>query len=249
MLPYRKSKTGTPSSSTSVVTFGGDLALTSSGLGPMAADYGRQIRQVQQQKRREIGSTSSSSVSNLCGWDATHIPMRTSSVDVIISDLPFGQLCLSSAKLGKFLPLVMTECARLLRPGTGRMVLLCGSYMQVLRALEQVNQWHNTDKLSTSTDDAKEGSIPHACTTGRSTDHGPVMCTTSIWDLPCYEIFPVNIGGLLAWIVHVRRGSGALRTQSMVSHLARVKRLTHKRFQKERHQSHAGASKVRRLQG
>ncbi len=66
------------------------------------------------------------SSSLLVAWDATHLPMRTSSVDVVVSDLPFGQQCLSVAALQQLLPLVFLECARVLTPTTGRMVILAG---------------------------------------------------------------------------------------------------------------------------
>jgi hypothetical protein len=66
------------------------------------------------------------SSSLLVAWDATHLPMRTNSVDVVVSDLPFGQQCLSATALNQLLPLVFLECARVLMPITGRMVVLAG---------------------------------------------------------------------------------------------------------------------------
>ena len=66
------------------------------------------------------------SSSLLVAWDAAHLPMRTSSVDVVVSDLPFGQQCLSVTALNQLLPLVFLECARVLTPMTGRMVVLAG---------------------------------------------------------------------------------------------------------------------------
>ena len=66
------------------------------------------------------------SSSLLVAWDAAHLPVRTSSVDVVVSDLPFGQQCLSVTALNQLLPLVFLECARVLTPTTGRMVVLAG---------------------------------------------------------------------------------------------------------------------------
>jgi SAM-dependent methyltransferase len=62
----------------------------------------------------------------LSAWDASCMPIRAESVDAIVSDLPFGQNCLSVNTLHQLMPLVFLECARVLRPG-GRMVLLCGN--------------------------------------------------------------------------------------------------------------------------
>eukprot|EP00536_Pseudo-nitzschia_multiseries_P003169 jgi/Psemu1/7075/gm1.7075_g len=76
---------------------------------------------------RNSSSTSSNNTSSmLVAWDAAHLPMRTGSVDVAISDLPFGQQCLSVNSLNQLLPLIFLECARVLRPCTGRMVVLAG---------------------------------------------------------------------------------------------------------------------------
>ena len=44
--------------------------------------------------------------------------------------------CLSKGKLDAFLPLLFSECSRVLRPSTGRLVLLCGHYQTILNALE-----------------------------------------------------------------------------------------------------------------
>lgn len=109
------------------------------------------------------------SVSNLCAWDAGALPIRDASIDVIVSDLPFGQQCLSSGRLHRLLPLWVSEFARVLCPG-GRMVLLCGgSHSTVVGALQkQINNW-------------------------------TITC-----------VFPVNIGGLLAWIVMATRKDAAI---------------------------------------
>jgi tRNA G10 N-methylase Trm11 len=81
-------------------------------------------------------SSSSSSKTACCmaAWDAAYLPIRKQSVDVICSDLPFGQQCLSAKTLSDLLPLILSEMARVLRPH-GRMVLLCGSHESVLQAL------------------------------------------------------------------------------------------------------------------
>jgi tRNA G10 N-methylase Trm11 len=77
---------------------------------------------------------SSKTACYMAAWDAAYLPIRTASVDVIVSDLPFGQQCLSAKALSDLLPLIVSEMARVLRPH-GRMVLLCGSHELVLQAL------------------------------------------------------------------------------------------------------------------
>ena len=88
--------------------------------------------------------------------------------------------------------------ARILRPKTGRIVLLCGSYYQAVLCLKQLNI-------------AAENPSP-------SED---VIC------MPCESIFPVNIGGLLAWVVVARRGSASVIP--FPDHATQVKTLTAKR--------------------
>ena len=76
---------------------------------------------------QEARKTSQAPSSLLTAWDAAHLPLRTCSVDVCISDLPFGKQCLSSNLLKQLLPLIFLECARVLFPSSGRMLMLCGS--------------------------------------------------------------------------------------------------------------------------
>jgi len=57
-------------------------------------------------------------------WDAANLPLRDGSVDVVISDLPFGVGCGKARWLQHLYRWVIFEVARVLRPGSGRAVLL-----------------------------------------------------------------------------------------------------------------------------
>ena len=93
--------------------------------------------------------TNAKSVSSLVAWDAAHLPIRTASIDVVVSDLPFGKKCLSASALSSLLPLVVSELARVLIPSqsstistpSSRMVLLCGSYESLLQAVHGTSQY------------------------------------------------------------------------------------------------------------
>ena len=80
----------------------------------------------------------------MAAWDAAQLPIRTATIDAIVSDLPFGQQCLSAKAVNQLVPLIFRECARVLVPTTtnanesgARMVLLCGHFQTILKGLEE----------------------------------------------------------------------------------------------------------------
>lgn len=173
-----------------VVAIGGDIELSPcSRIHSIAARYQALARHVQ----RTNHSSSKSVVAELLGLDAGYLPFRAESVDVVVSDLPFGQQCLSSAKLDGLIPLLIGELSRIVRRNTGRMVLLCGNHIPVLNALRECNERTNS----------------------------------KIWQLPCTAVLPVNIGGFLAWIVRVHRGSS--ESVRLKRHVDRVRKIVKKR--------------------
>jgi hypothetical protein len=99
------------------VGLGGDIVLNKPTMRATASS----LEQVARDSTRRAAS------SLLVAWDASHIPVRDCSIDVCVSDLPFGKQCLSSNDLIQLLPLLFLECARILTLDLGRMVLLCGS--------------------------------------------------------------------------------------------------------------------------
>ncbi|XP_077429949.1 tRNA (guanine(6)-N(2))-methyltransferase THUMP3 [Vanacampus margaritifer] len=57
-------------------------------------------------------------------WDLCSLPMRTSSVDIIITDMPFGKRIGSRKKNWDLYPSCLREMARVCRPASGKAVLL-----------------------------------------------------------------------------------------------------------------------------
>lgn len=153
---------------------------------------------------KEIQSNGFSRLS--IAWDAAWLPLRSGIVDAVVSDLPFGQMCLSANAVEQLLPLVMIQCARVLVPKTGRMVLLCGSPDAVLRALERCPQY---------------------------------------WKKPCTMVAPVNIGGILAWMLRVERSEAVFdETESeATANLQKLRGMAKKRANRRRH-----TGKKRRIQ-
>eukprot|EP00903_Cladosiphon_okamuranus_P006217 g6110.t2 len=70
------------------------------------------------------GSVGATGAAATCAWDAQCLPLRDSSVDAMVVDMPFGKTCGTPRQNAKLYPLVIAEMARVLRPGSGRCVLL-----------------------------------------------------------------------------------------------------------------------------
>ncbi|XP_060925542.1 THUMP domain-containing protein 3 [Limanda limanda] len=76
-----------------------------------------------QRRRSDKGSVSGLPIDTV-QWDLCNLPMRTSSVDIIITDMPFGKRMGSRKKNWDLYPSCLREMARVCRPGTGKAVLL-----------------------------------------------------------------------------------------------------------------------------
>lgn len=66
---------------------------------------------------------------------------REASVDVCISDLPFGKRCLEPAQLPRLYAQLLSHLARVLVPGTGRAVLMTGALHLLLGPLSTSQFW------------------------------------------------------------------------------------------------------------
>eukprot|EP00980_Cylindrotheca_fusiformis_P008914 scaffold1900_cov123-Cylindrotheca_fusiformis.AAC.40 len=188
------------------IGIGGDIVLDHASICSAVCAM-ESIAKQQQQQSSGAGTKDSSQLS--VAWDAAMVPLRTGIVDAVVSDLPFGQMCLSSSTLNQLLPLIIVECARILVPSTGRMVVLCGSPDGLLRALEE------------------------------SSDY---------WKRPCTMVAPVNIGGLLAWVVRIERSEKTFNMEETSSSSRntisnRIRSMAKKRDNRRRH-----AGKKRRIQ-
>ncbi|KAJ8409334.1 hypothetical protein AAFF_G00235320 [Aldrovandia affinis] len=75
-------------------------------------------------KRRDKGSTAWGLPINALQWDLCRLPLRTGSVDIIITDMPFGKRMGSRKKNWDLYPSCLREMARVCRAGTGKAVLL-----------------------------------------------------------------------------------------------------------------------------
>ncbi|KAM4652888.1 tRNA (guanine(6)-N(2))-methyltransferase THUMP3 [Discoglossus pictus] len=71
-------------------------------------------------------------------WDISRLPLRNESVDVIITDMPFGKRIGSKKKNWDLYPACLREMSRVCRAGTGRAVLLTHDKKCFVKALLKV---------------------------------------------------------------------------------------------------------------
>jgi len=84
-------------------------------------------------------------------WDTTHLPLNDSSVDVFITDMPFGKR--SGTKLSNWhlYPRTLTEMARVCKPNGGRACLLTHDkkcIIKTLKGLHKIWKWHSTTSIN-----------------------------------------------------------------------------------------------------
>nr|XP_033782483.1 THUMP domain-containing protein 3 [Geotrypetes seraphini] len=80
-------------------------------------------------------------------WDIFNLPLRTSSVDIIVTDMPFGKRIGSKRKNWDLYPACLREMSRVCRPGTGKAVLLTHDKKCFHKALAKLG--HHWRKLQT----------------------------------------------------------------------------------------------------
>ena len=73
---------------------------------------------------------------DLVNMDVTRLPLKTGSVDRIITDMPFGKRSgESNSELAALYPKALNEMARVLRPGTGKAIIMTANARLIHRSL------------------------------------------------------------------------------------------------------------------
>jgi tRNA G10 N-methylase Trm11 len=80
-------------------------------------------------------------------WDATRLPLRDDSVDIVVVDLPFGVRCSKASANRKLYPQALKEMGRVVRPG-GRAVLMTVMKKALVNSIDS-RAWH-TEALHSS---------------------------------------------------------------------------------------------------
>jgi len=79
-------------------------------------------------------------------WDATNLPLRNGSVDVIVTDLPFGKKIGTISNNRILYPLVLNEMARVTRVNTGRAVFLSHDKSIIITYLKVQKCWRKVSR-------------------------------------------------------------------------------------------------------
>ena len=74
-------------------------------------------------------------------WDVCNLPLKENSVDVIVTDLPFGKKSGSKQKNWDLYPSALVEMARVCPPVTGRAVLLTQDKKVMSKVLGANHLW------------------------------------------------------------------------------------------------------------
>lgn len=91
------------------------------------------LRQIQSKESTSVGKPIDS-----IQWDICSLPLRTGSVDIIVTDMPFGKRIGSKKKNWDLYPACLLEMGRICRPRTGKAVLLTQDRKCFAKALSKM---------------------------------------------------------------------------------------------------------------
>jgi tRNA G10 N-methylase Trm11 len=83
-----------------------------------------------------IGKKSQNGPTGVVQWDSTKMPLRSASMDVIVTDMPFGKRIGTKTMNRDLYPKLVREMSRIVRPTTGRAILLTQDYKNLQKVLE-----------------------------------------------------------------------------------------------------------------
>ncbi|XP_053325782.1 tRNA (guanine(6)-N2)-methyltransferase THUMP3 [Spea bombifrons] len=121
-------------------------------------------------------------------WDISSLPLRTGSVDVIVTDMPFGKRIGSKKKNWDLYPSCLREMSRVCRAGTGRAVLLTHDRKCFIKALAKAGHlwkkmhtvWVNIGGLHAGVYLLKRTSLDLSECSGERPDQNRPECSESI---------------------------------------------------------------------
>ncbi|XP_022709535.1 THUMP domain-containing protein 3-like isoform X1 [Varroa jacobsoni] len=77
----------------------------------------------------------------LLTWDSTRTPLRSKSIDVLVTDLPFGKRLGRKGDNRIFYPALLREFARISLAGKSRAILLTQDKRSLIKALQTTSRW------------------------------------------------------------------------------------------------------------
>ena len=92
--------------------------------------------------RANVDGLHNANTTDILRWDVTRLPLRAASIDVVVTDLPFGKRSGSYLSNRVLYPRALHEMGRVVRPESGRAVLLTADYKTLGQAVvEQGVLW------------------------------------------------------------------------------------------------------------
>ncbi|CAG2111432.1 unnamed protein product [Medioppia subpectinata] len=88
-------------------------------------------------ERTQTNCRHNKSLTDVNQWDVTALPFRSDSIDVFITDLPFGKRLGSKHDNKTLYPALLQQLSRCIRVGTGRMVLLTQDKRNMIQSLQK----------------------------------------------------------------------------------------------------------------
>jgi 23S rRNA G2445 N2-methylase RlmL len=81
-------------------------------------------------------------------WDVCNLPLRTASLDVIVTDMPFGKRSGSKSHNRTLYPRALNEMARVCRPGSSKCVILTQDQKVMIRIIRGSQWWKQRSVIS-----------------------------------------------------------------------------------------------------
>ena len=122
---------------------GGSISIEGSLSSPMTFHIAGDAHELAVPRARaNVDALHGANTTDILRWDVTRLPLRTASIDVVVTDLPFGKRSGSFLSNRVLYPRALREMGRVVRPETGRAVLLTADYKTLSHALvEQSGLW------------------------------------------------------------------------------------------------------------
>lgn len=126
---------------------GGSIPIEGCLSYPEAFNFGGEIHDKAMERcAGNAKAISKNGATDFVKWDVTKIPLRDNSVDVFVTDLPFGKRSGSKSDNRVLYPKILNSMARVVRPTSGRAVLLTQDKNSMFKCMHKVSKYWKTHR-------------------------------------------------------------------------------------------------------